>query len=117
MNLGTGTSFDIKTLAPDVDYTKLTANDFNVEQSGSVSTSASTQVKGGSGANSLAGNSGSASTSITKSYNASTCVLTAYGSVSLSWAATFRHPTEGWDTTKYGSGSNIVSVNAYLVVK
>ena len=80
-SLGSGTSFDIKTLVPSVDYTKLTINNFIVATT-TLSASTGDIRKGGSWVG--GGVSISASMNITKSYDATTGILTAYSAGTLS---------------------------------
>ena len=74
--LGTGTTFDIPTLLPDIDYTQLTADNFIVGISSKSSASASYTPSGTSKQTYTA--TGTA-LSITKSYNSSTGTLTLGG--------------------------------------
>ncbi len=93
MDLGTGTSFDVKTLAIMADYSTLTNSNFVIEpsngSSGNVLTTGS-------------GNYANGSFSLSKNYTSTNGVLTAYGIISV-WT--------------YGSGTktNNVPVHAYLI--
>ena len=68
VDLGTGTSFDVKTLAPNVDYTQLTSDNFIIELTNSESTGNS----GTGGKTSVRGYSVK-----TKNYNSETGALSA----------------------------------------
>ena len=72
--MGTGTSFDVKTLAPGVDYTKLTADNFYASQIVGKSAGGS----GNTGGTDCSYLYLSTSVSQTKSYNQSTGVMTFY---------------------------------------
>ena len=74
--LGTGTSFNIKTLLPEIDYASLTPDKFIIGLSGIPSGSTSSTEMGISRYTASASLSGA---SLTKSYNTSTGVLTIGG--------------------------------------
>ena len=74
--LGEGTSFDLKTIIPSVDYTKLTADNFIVEAQSKASTTIGGFTSGGPSSDFIQG-----STTLNKSYNASTGVLSAHYNV------------------------------------
>lgn len=78
INLGTGRSFDLKNLCPDVDYTKLTVDDFIVGASNVPASSADNYTPGAPSWMWTAVQL-SAMTPITKSYNNTTGVLTLGG--------------------------------------
>lgn len=104
-NLGTGTSFDIKTLVPDVDYTQLTEDNFIVGTTSG--TGLDTTASLSTGGTYYAKTNG---LSITKSYNASTGIL----SVSVTpYTHYFRgngtnNPSVNWTSS--------VTVFAYVVI-
>lgn len=108
VDLGTGTSFDIKTLAPDLDYVTLTDDDFYVKPSGRVST-ANTGVWGSGCSSSQTVGVTSLTASIALSYNASTGVLSSYLTASASGGDLY---SCGWATK---TASQSVAVHAYLI--
>lgn len=98
-SLGTGTSFDIKTLYPEIDYTKITEDNFIV---GATSLSAGTPMlaKVGSWVGSQVSISVNVNTS--KSYDASSGILT----VSSSGSLTCGDAAGGWSSGKISSGAS-----------
>ena len=112
INLGTGTSFNIQTLAPDVDYTKLTVDNFIIG-----TTSASQNI-----ANFTNGNSYKLSTggftgfTLNKSYNNTTGILTISGNSYTTWVwisnNNYSTSVSTADSKTYGT----VSTFAYLIL-
>ena len=79
-DLGTAKSFNIKTLVPDVDYTKLTASNFIFMELPVVNFRAGNQGKMCDNNSALG-----AKTSVYKSYNASTGVLSCSYTIDAKW--------------------------------
>lgn len=77
INLGTGTSFNISTLVPNVDYTKLTADNFIVGCNNSSSTTRENKSPGNVGNEYITANI----SSITKNYDNSTGILSLSGGI------------------------------------
>lgn len=104
-DLGTGTSFDLKTLVPDVDYTSLTADNFFYKDlTGAKSTWGGLKN----------GTNPKAYLNCGKSYNSSTGVLSvtlnANGGVAGGWFPEAGGAFENIDIYAYGS------VHAYLIL-
>ncbi len=101
-NLGTSTSFNIKTLLPNIDYTKLTADNFFVSN-----------VNAGSGVSRVHDNSnygGYGEWNFVKSYNNTTGILTSYLDVVIN-----ARREDGYMDSSYASAQNC-AVNAYLII-
>lgn len=103
IHLGTGTSFDIKTLLPDIDYTNLTSDNFIIAPA-----SASIYFSGTTVSGSISQSRG---TSFTKSYDATTGVLTIsnyYSQFSIGdWSKSGTHRVTG--------DVSLGTFNAYLI--
>ena len=100
--LGTGVSFNIKELVPNVDYTKLIVSDFIVEV---IDTNRRIVAYGGDTTN---GHYSFAESELIKDYNAETGVLTAY--------LHLQTDIKGWsDEPIYNTATTKVNVNAYLI--
>ena len=104
--LGSGTSFDLKTLLPDVDYTTLTAANFIVEAGNKALTTVSSYSTGGSG-DYIQGRG-----TLTKSYAPSTGILTAYYNM---YSIVHIHCDNGAQYFTKPINWNL-SVKAYLVI-
>ena len=105
VDLGTGTSFDVKTLAPSVDYTSLTTDNFIVEVSDVSSRANGTGSHSGS-----AGNYTTGSFVLTKSYDSVNGILSAYGTVGSYYVA-----QQTGKLYATGSSSAVGDVHTYLV--
>ena len=115
--LGTGTSFDIKAITglTDEEVAKLTKENFIVEISGtSMSNAISSNCKAGnhSYTDKQATGTTSTSLSIVKNYDATTGVLTAYGTLNTTTTKTGGNSNL---TLSGGSGSTTASCTAYLI--
>ena len=112
VDLGTGTSFDIKTLAPDVDYTTLTNDNFLIKPSGNINTSnyASGQSYWDPNNGSQAYGVSSLLASLQLSYTASTGILNSY--LSSSSRGGFVTYTS---ITRMLTASGSAAVHAYLI--
>lgn len=101
-DLGTARSFDIKKLCPKVDYTKLTANNFIFIDLPKIS------YKTGNSGKMCDNNAGlGGTTSVSKSYNASTGVLTCSYSISVKWYS-------GCNVDCYEQKSNGTTVSVHV---
>lgn len=101
-NLGESTNFDIKALLPNIDYTKLTADNFFISN-----------IKSGKGISQIHNNSqygGYGEWSFTKNYNNNTGVLTAYLHVLVN-----ARRDDGYMDYSYASVQNC-AVNVYLII-
>ncbi|MBQ8984667.1 hypothetical protein IJ098_02315 [Candidatus Saccharibacteria bacterium] len=96
VDLGTGTSFDIKALAPGVDYSQLTVDNFISETNSGSTPDRSTEVKCGSSC-------AYGVFSLIKTYNATTGILSSY------------MQTRTWAYKADWSGNGVTSVHVYLV--
>ena len=101
-SLGTGISFDIKELVPNIDYTKLTVSDFIVEV---VEENKRINAYGGDTTN---GHYSFDESELIKEYNNETGILTAY--------LHLQTDIKGWSNEPiYNTVTTKVNVNAYLI--
>lgn len=106
--LGTGTSFDVKNKLPNnIDYSKLTSDNFIVEATSKDSTTIGGYTSGGANSDYI-----TARTSLTKTYNPETGILTSYYNV-YAIGHLFSSNSGSWFTKPVDWN---LDVKAYLVI-
>jgi len=111
-NLGIGTSFDIKELYPDIDYTKLNDSNFILEPmttSGQTNYQSNPSLYKEEYQYSIAYWKGA---NFIKEYNSSTGVLT----VSLTTNFSYANCNSAWKVGKSNSINSSIKLNAYMVL-
>ena len=107
VNLGTGTSYNIKTLCPDVDYTSLTINNFIYGMSGAGATSAGYGKVTGDGRSLYSSSTG---LNVKGTYNNTTGILTISGNTQ-----TIQGRYYGSGVDNQANSTQVATCFAYLI--